>query len=124
MDTDGGGQTKLTDLAANNFEAAWSPDGRQIAFSSDRDGANFQVYKMKADGSGQTLLSNDSPNADFAPSWSPDGGRITFMTNRDGDFFFQIYVMNADGSSPTNLTNDLSRRHRFPNWGQARYKAP
>lgn len=122
MNADGSEVTQLTtDLAQ---APAWSPNGNLIAFSSNRDGSNFHIFVMNADGSAQTQLTPSGSPADFAPSWSPDGKRIAFMTNRDVPFFFQVYVMNADGTNPTNVTNDLSRRHRFPDWGQGRYEEP
>ena len=79
---------------------AWSPDGRQIAFVSDRDG-NWEIYVMNADGSSQTNLTNDLPD-DTGPVWSPDGRQIAFVFCRDGSY--EIYVMNADGSGQTRLT--------------------
>ena len=48
-----------------------------IAFTSDRENGNFDIYVMNADGSGQTRLTDD-PADDFNPSWSPDGGKIAF----------------------------------------------
>ena len=48
---------------------AWSPDGRQIAFYSERDG-NWEIYLMNADGSGLTRLT-DNPANDWFPSWAP-----------------------------------------------------
>jgi Tol biopolymer transport system component len=101
MDTDGGGQTRLTEDAGEDFLPAWSPDGQRIAFVSTRDG-NSEIYVMNADGSGQTRLTN-STAGDLAPAWSRDGSQIGFVTNRDGND--EIYLMNADGSNQTNLTN-------------------
>jgi len=80
----------------------WSPDGRTIAFSSDRDG-NFEIYVMNADGSNPIRLTYDDA-ADLYPGWSPDGRKITFESDRDGNS--EIYVMNADGSSPVNVTHN------------------
>ena len=48
---------------------AWSPNGTQMAFASDRDG-NFEIYVMDADGSGLTRLTKD-PASDGQPGWSP-----------------------------------------------------
>ena len=76
---------------------AFSPDGRRIAFVSNRDQDN-QIYVMNADGSGQRRLTR-RPGNDFAPAWSPDGRRIAFHRVGDG-----IWVMNADGSGLTRLT--------------------
>ncbi len=69
----------------------WSPDGRRIAFDSDRDG-NFEVYAMNADGSGVTRLTVRDAH-DVGPAWSPDGRRIAFHSNRE-DGNWDIYVMN------------------------------
>ncbi len=94
--------TRLMDIPTNDSDAAWSPDGRRIAFVSDRDGLG-EIYVMNADGSGQTNLTNN-PADDLDPAWSPDGKRITFASERDGDY--EIYVMNADGSGQTRLTDN------------------
>ena len=66
---------------------SWSPDGRKIAFHSDRDAVEetpFQVeiYTMDADGDDQTRLTFDDLG-DYLPSWSPDGRKITFSSFRD-----------------------------------------
>lgn len=109
MDTDGGGQTRLTEESGEDFSPAWSPDGQRIAFVSDRDG-NAEIYVMNADGSGQTRLTN-STAGDLAPAWTRDGSQIGFVTNRDGND--EIYLMNADGSNQTNLTNNPADEASF-----------
>ena len=91
--------------------APWSPDGRKIAFTSERDG-NPEIYVMNADGSAQTRLTNNTA-LDEAPDWSPDGTKIAFASNRDGNA--EIYVMNADGSGQTNLTNHTTA-FDIPDW--------
>lgn len=111
MNPDGTGQMNLTNHAADDFRAAWSPDGSRIAFSSDRDG-NEEIYVMNADGSGQTNLTN-SAGDDREPDWSPDGTRIAFTSERDGNE--EIYVMNADGSGQVNLSNHAAEDRR-PVW--------
>ena len=81
---------------------AWSPDGKKIAFDSDRDG-NWEIYVMNADGSNPINLTNNN-GVDWYSTWSPDGRKIAFSSNRDGNF--QIFVMNADGSNPIRLTKN------------------
>ena len=80
---------------------AWSPDSRAIAFYSNQDG-NWEIYAMKADGTGLTNLTN-TPEAEFNPTWSSDSRLIAYQAHRDGGS--EVYVMEADGSGPTNLTN-------------------
>jgi len=55
MEADGSNPKKLTD---HGLDPSWSPDGRQIAFASNRDGGVFQIYSMNADGSSVKRLTN------------------------------------------------------------------
>jgi Tol biopolymer transport system component/uncharacterized membrane protein len=98
------GQTlnRLTYSSGTDAYAAWSPDGRQIAFTSNRDGNN-EIYVMDVNGSNLVNLTNN-PASDQHPSWSTDGQWITFSTNRDGND--EIYVMAANGGQLKNLTNN------------------
>ena len=103
--------TNLTNNAADDTFAGWSPDGSKIAFVSDRDGDN-EIYVMDADGSNVTQLTVNGV-ADTEPDWSPDGTKIAFLSLRDGQA--EIYVMDADGSNQTRLT-DNSTIDAQPNW--------
>ena len=103
MNADGSGLRNLTPKPwAPDAAPAWSPDGRKIAFASERDG-NSEVYVMNADGSGQRNLTRN-PALDGDPAWSPDGRNIAFRSTRDGNT--EIYVMNADGSGQRNLSHN------------------
>ena len=91
---DGTDERRLTDSPGNDQFPSWSPDGRMIAFSSDRDGQN-EIYVMNADGSNQTRIAPHSEE-DLVPRWSHDGKSIAFFSTRDGK---SIFVMNPDGSN-------------------------
>jgi len=103
MSANGTGITRLTKNAANDVQPAWSPNGKKIAFVSNRAGNN-EIYVMNADGTGITRLTNNAAS-DEAPAWSPSGTRILFQSNRVGHF--ELYVMNANGSGVTRLTTNL-----------------
>jgi TolB protein len=69
MNADGSEQKNLTSNPAEDVFPFWSPDGKKIAFQSDRDG-NGEIYIMNAGGSEQKNLTNN-PADDYQPSWSP-----------------------------------------------------
>ena len=101
MNSDGSGQTNLTNSPHHDMFPDWSPDGTRIVFASIQDGEP-DVHVMNADGSNPVRLT-DNPAQDGWPAWSPDGTRIAFTSLRDGNY--EIYVMNADGSGQVNITN-------------------
>ena len=100
-----------------NYLPVFSPDGKQIAFMSGRDG-NPEIYVMNADGSGLRRLTNH-PAEDSSPTWSPSGSQIAFSSGRTGKP--QVYIMNAaDGSSVRRITTGESEADR-PTWAPAPY---
>jgi Tol biopolymer transport system component len=106
MNADGSERQTLTWLSNRDGSYSWSPDGRRIAFVSDRDG-NDEVYVINVDGSGLRNLTR-SPARDGHPVWSPDGRTIAFVSSRGGNR--DIYVLNADGSRLRNLTRNLDQK--------------
>jgi len=103
---DGSDLVRLTNAGSGaNSYPAWSPNGKQIAFTSTRTG-NEQVFLMNPDGSAQTQLTSDPCDHDQVPDWSPDGSKIAYEDECTGNG--DIYVMNADGSHQTRLTTDES----------------
>ena len=113
---DGSGKRRLTRSGAKDIAPAGSPDGRRIAFASDRDG-KFEVYVMNADGSEQRRLVGKPANS--FPAWSPDGRKIAFVSDRDTNL--ELYVMSADGGAQRRLTRN-PHDDGFPGWLPARRK--
>jgi WD40 repeat protein len=86
MNPDGSNQVNLTNSAAAERDPAWSPNGTQIAFSSNG------IHVMNADGSGETPVANTSGGSD--PTWSPDGTQIAYVNFGAG----AVYKINLDGT--------------------------
>ena len=118
MNADGTNPINLTQsIEKPELGASWSPDGKQIAFSSGEyfawdDLFHWDIWVMEADGGNAHNLTNHHAS-DKAPDWSPDGKQIAFSSERAGNW--EIYVMNADGTNPINLTKDPARDHG-PAW--------
>ena len=84
---------------------AWSPDGKSIAFYSERDG-NAEIYVMNADGTKVTRLTRTSADEGY-PAWSPDGRTISFDSDRDGNF--DVFAMDAGGGHVRPITRHPAR---------------
>jgi Tol biopolymer transport system component len=102
---------RLTQSGDHDGWPTWSPDGKRVAFYSERSG-NRDIWVINVDGSGLTQLT-DHPEDDLHPAWSPDGTKIAFTSERGGNP--DVWVMNADGSNPVNLTKTPGR-DRYPMW--------
>ena len=77
----GGTATPLTIHEAHDFMPVWSPDGKQIAFASDRFG-NFDIYIMPATGGAAQRLSFNSAN-DYPWDFTPDGKSVIYSSGRN-----------------------------------------
>jgi TolB protein len=80
---DGTNQRNLTNHPAFDGWPEWSPDGRRIAFASNRN-SNYQIFVMNADGSDVKRVANTEGRA-TAPHWSRDGKTIYFTNCRKVD---------------------------------------
>lgn len=98
-DLDGSNLKRLTNAEGYDAEGSYSPDGKQIVFTSNRD-ADLEIYVMNADGSAPKRLTNGK-GYDGGPFFSPDGKTILYRGDRrgDGKQNLQIRMIGADGSN-------------------------
>jgi TolB protein len=104
-DRDGQNLKQLTTEKGYDAEGAYSPDGKLIAFCSDRDG-DPDLYVMNADGTGVRQLTNE-PGYDGGPFISPNGKWVIFRSDRKKSEMLQIHVIGLDGKNDTALTDNV-----------------
>jgi len=122
----------LTQITSGDFddsEPAWSPDGRSMAFSSNRSRPDpdatydTNIWVVRADnqdrGAHLTQITS-SPGAHSAPSWSPDGTWITYVTQLDPQLFDyatrHVAISPSAGGSAKVLTLTLDRNADQPHF--------
>lgn len=107
----GGKAVQLTTHPAHDTRPVWSPDGRQIAFASNREG-NFDVYIMSKEGGAPKQLTTHSANE--YPAAFHDAGHVLYTAYiqqdaSDSQFpsstFFQVYEVSADGGRPVQFSS-------------------
>lgn len=101
----------------------WSPDGKSIAFAEEQDGwadpADYDIWTMRADGSGAKRLTYDASRPSvfraYEPSWSPDSRRIVFARVLVKRPYEELVVVNAR----TGHERVLHVSGETPAWGKA-----
>ncbi len=109
---------RLTSNPGLNIDPTLSPDGKLVAYASDRSGkANLDIWVQPVAG-GQAIQLTSHDADDHQPSFSPDGNRIAFRSDRDGG---GVYVMSMLGGEARRIA-DEGRRPRFsPDGSQVAY---
>ena len=87
--TDGTGLQQLTNDAYKDVFPHWSPDGRRIAFHSNR-GGKFDIWLINPDGSALEQLTYALPAEPVVPIWSPDGKRLAYTILDAGSFVMEV----------------------------------
>src|SRR5919199_339102 len=146
MAPDGSGQRQFSSGSKFDGEPRWSPDGKQLAFTSSREGDAKQLYVIPASGGGEARKVTDLKEDVGEIMWSPDGTRIAFTarvrdeayeeederkraprrflrlqyklddTGWTGDRRRQIFVVPADGSSEPTQLTSGDFEHSSPAW--------
>jgi tricorn protease len=104
-DDRGGDLRRVTVHRARDVYPRFSPDGRWIAFSSDRYG-NLDVFVVPASGGTARQLTAHSAD-DAVLGWTPDAKRILFASNRGEDFTGRLYTVGLEGGMPENAGPDM-----------------
>jgi TolB protein len=102
-----GGTPRRVTARAPSYLHGWSPDGRWLVYTGQRDN-EFDVYKISVDGGDEIRLTS-TPGLDDGPEFAPDGAYIYFNSARTGRM--QLWRMRPDGSAQQQITND-----GFNNW--------
>jgi TolB protein len=100
MEWDGRSQLQLTRNGSINLNPDFSPDGREILFTSYKRG-NPDLYKRALSNPTEVPVSSRK-GLNITGTWSPDGSRIALTLSKDGNS--EIYTLARDGSSPVRLT--------------------
>ena len=99
----------FTSFPGREDQAAFSPDGNQIAFVWDGEkGDNPDIYVKSIGGESSLRLTSD-PAIDIRPAWAPDGQRIAFVRVIPSEPSFVIFVVSALGTSPERKLLSLTR---------------
>jgi Tol biopolymer transport system component len=103
----------IVSLAGTEDNPDWSPDGSRLVFQN-KDGDNWEIWVVNADGTGATQLTSDPAN-DVDPSWSPDGQQIIFRSERNGG---GLFTMAPDGTGVSMVPGSakLKRPEWQPQW--------
>ena len=92
----------------------YSPDGRRIAFYSNRSGT-YQIWTCDADGSRAVAITSMNRSTTGSPRWSPDGRTIAFDSNVSGRY--QVYTVSADGGKVKQVTS-AETSHYAAGWSR------
>jgi Tol biopolymer transport system component len=103
----------LIDSTRADFMPAFSPDGKKIAFGSDRSGAR-ELWICEMDGTNPVRLTSFAGADVILPRWSPDGQRLIFsaLTGPNGNF--ESYILGAGGGTPQRISTPEVRSIAHP----------
>jgi Tol biopolymer transport system component len=105
---------QLTDAPGRDICPAFSPDGKYIAFCSDRTGS-FEIWVMDANGKHERQVTALRTSSTF-PDFSPDGDRLAFSSTPAGGGNTDLWIVPAEGGAPTQVTDTPDALEEDPAW--------
>jgi tricorn protease len=115
-DDNGQNVQRLTVNRARDVYGRFSPDGKWIAFSSDRNG-NLDVFLIPAGGGQAKQLTAHSAD-DTVLGWAADSRSVLFTSNRGEDFMPQLYLVSVEGGMPWRAGTDMGVQASYSPDGQ------
>ncbi|HTE33867.1 MAG TPA: hypothetical protein VK666_25975 [Chryseolinea sp.] len=100
----GGGTPKQLTEKTPSYWHGWAPNNKEVVFVGQRDGKNYDIYKMAVNGGAELKLTSIKGTHVDGPEYSPDGKFIYYNGNQSGTM--QIWRMKPDGSAAEQLTFD------------------
>src|SRR5258705_5171922 len=94
--------------------ASWSPNGKEIAFTTDISGRS-NLWKVIADG-GWPIQLAQSDERQYGETWSPDGKWIVFQQDTGGNELWDVFAIPSSGGGVLNLSNTPEIREESPRW--------
>ncbi len=116
VEESGAGAVPIDDLFYTRATGggAWSPDGKEIVFSSNFTG-RFNLWKVHAAG-GWPMQLSQSDDRQGGAIWSPDGKWILYQSDRGGGEIYDLFAIPSGGGKALNLTNTDDISETSPRW--------
>jgi len=108
------GDTPFIYSTRDDASPEFSPDGKRIAFLSNRSG-NQEIWVCGSDGSSPVQLTAFRGPLVSTPRWSPDGGRIAFDSDVEGEY--DVWMIGANGGKPVRMTTHPANDGN-PSWSR------
>jgi len=111
---DGSNRRNITNHPALDTSPTWSPSGKQIAFSSSREGRGGQIFVCDTDGSNTRRIVKEGGDA-ASPAWSPDGRWLAFQWKPHLSVNYDIFIAEVGSGSMRQITSGAGS-NESPSW--------